>query len=130
MLKTELKAVLEKHRLWRLGNKEGERANLPDANLTNASLARANLAGANLAWANLAWATREPFTLPSSIRVLQVTGGQFSVLIFSGSHVEIGCQAWSIAAFKVLKEFPDMDAKRFKRGKALVMALIAEAEES
>ena len=50
--KTELKIILDQHKLW-LDGKGGNRANLTDANLSGASLKGANLRYANLRYANL-----------------------------------------------------------------------------
>ena len=53
MNKEDLKAVLDKHLKWVVGEDGGERANLYDANLRGADLYDANLRGANLYGANL-----------------------------------------------------------------------------
>ena len=54
MEQTELKDILEQHRLWIESNGvQGKRANLKDADLTGAYLHRANLTGANLGGADL-----------------------------------------------------------------------------
>ena len=67
MTKDELKVILEKHKLWLQGNKEGVRASLrgadlsgadlKDADLEDAQLRNANLTDADLRYANLrgAW---------------------------------------------------------------------------
>lgn len=49
----ELKKVLENHRLWIIGKKNGQRANLQDADLSGADLSGAKLFGAYLYGANL-----------------------------------------------------------------------------
>jgi hypothetical protein len=52
--KTELKSILDQHRLWvETNRKQGTRANLACANLIGAYLWDANLTGANLTNANL-----------------------------------------------------------------------------
>ena len=54
MTKDELKVILEKHKLWLKGNKEGGvRADLRYADLKNADLRYADLEGANLEGAHL-----------------------------------------------------------------------------
>jgi uncharacterized protein YjbI with pentapeptide repeats len=51
---SELKTILDQHRLWVESNqKQGTRANLKDANLQYADLLDANLRGANLQYADL-----------------------------------------------------------------------------
>ena len=52
MEQSELKDILEQHKLW-LDGKEGKRANLIGADLTGANLKNADLQGANLTGANL-----------------------------------------------------------------------------
>ncbi len=52
MEQSELKEILEQHKLW-IDGKGGQRANLEDANLSDANLHGANLSGANLSGANL-----------------------------------------------------------------------------
>ena len=49
----ELDEVLRKHKLWLIGDPEGERANLYGADLCEANLREANLREANLSGANL-----------------------------------------------------------------------------
>ena len=49
----ELEQFLRKHKLWLLGDKDGDRADLSDANLSGADLSDANLSGANLSGADL-----------------------------------------------------------------------------
>jgi uncharacterized protein YjbI with pentapeptide repeats len=49
-----LKEILEKHKLWRIGDPAGARANLAGADLVGADLVGANLVGANFADAYLA----------------------------------------------------------------------------
>ena len=49
----ELKKVLENHRLWIIGKKNGQRADLQDADLSGADLSGAKLFGAYLYGANL-----------------------------------------------------------------------------
>ena len=49
----ELKKVLENHRLWIIGKKNGQRADLQDADLSGADLSGAKLFGANLFGAKL-----------------------------------------------------------------------------
>jgi hypothetical protein len=49
----ELEVFLRKHKLWMIGDQEGERADLTDANLYGADLTDANLYGADLTDANL-----------------------------------------------------------------------------
>ena len=51
--KEELEVFLRKHKLWLVGELEGERADLSRANLYGADLSRANLYGADLSGANL-----------------------------------------------------------------------------
>ena len=54
MKPSELKAILDQHRLWvESGYKQGKRANLRSANLRGAYLQGANLRGANLRSADL-----------------------------------------------------------------------------
>ena len=53
MDQSELKQILEKHRLWLNGEDGGERADLSGADLSRANLSRANLSRANLSGANL-----------------------------------------------------------------------------
>jgi hypothetical protein len=53
MTKDELQVILEKHKLWLQGNKEGVRADLSYANLRYADLEGANLSVADLSFANL-----------------------------------------------------------------------------
>ena len=58
--KDELKVILEKHKLWLNGNKEGGvRANLSGADLRFAYLKNANWSGANLKNANWSGANLE-----------------------------------------------------------------------
>jgi hypothetical protein len=52
----ELKQILANHKLWRVGDALGKRANLSGADLSYVDLSGANLRGANLAWANLSGA--------------------------------------------------------------------------
>ena len=52
MNKTELKTILEQHKLW-LDSNSGKRANLQDADLQHADLRYANLQGADLKYADL-----------------------------------------------------------------------------
>ena len=57
----DIEKILEKHRMWLMNLKGGERANLSEsdlsgANLSGANLSRANLSGADLRWANLSGA--------------------------------------------------------------------------
>ena len=49
----KLKEILEKHRLWVIGDSKGSKANLSKANLSGANLSGANLSGADLRWADL-----------------------------------------------------------------------------
>ncbi len=49
----KLKAIIEKHRLYKIGNPDGERADLSGADLSGADLRGADLSGANLGGANL-----------------------------------------------------------------------------
>lgn len=57
--KEELKAVLEKHKLWvETNGKEGERANIQATLLMWANLEQSNLAEINLIYANLEDANR------------------------------------------------------------------------
>ena len=49
----ELKQFLRKHKLWLVGDKDGERADLRNADLSGADLRGANLRGADLRGANL-----------------------------------------------------------------------------
>ena len=53
MNQTELKAIIEKHKLWLYDQPVGKRADLTWANLTGADFTGANLTGANLTRANL-----------------------------------------------------------------------------
>jgi hypothetical protein len=55
MEQSELKEILEQHKLW-LDGRGGERADLGYANLQNANLLGANLKDANLTGANLSYA--------------------------------------------------------------------------
>ena len=53
MNKQKLQTILDSHKLWLGGKKEGVRANLSGANLSGANLSGANLSDANLSDANL-----------------------------------------------------------------------------
>ena len=53
MKNEELRKILEKHKLWLKGSKEGKKANLQWADLREADLQKANLRGAELLWADL-----------------------------------------------------------------------------
>jgi hypothetical protein len=54
MKQSELKTILEDHKLWlESGGEQGKQANLRRANLRGANLQYANLRGANLQYANL-----------------------------------------------------------------------------
>ena len=57
MKQTELKEILEQHKLWVFSKgKEGKRANLSEANLSEANLSWADLTGADLSCVNLIYA--------------------------------------------------------------------------
>ena len=56
MTKEELAVVLEKHKLWLDGIKDGVCADLRRANLTDADLSGADLRRADLRWADLSGA--------------------------------------------------------------------------
>ena len=60
MTATELKVILDQHKLWiESGRKKGKRADLQGANLQGANLLGANLQGADLLGANLQGADLE-----------------------------------------------------------------------
>jgi hypothetical protein len=54
-------------------------------------------------------------------------GGEHFALVFP-THVEVGCRAWSLEAFKALEG--DAEARHFAAGKALILAAIAYLEGS
>jgi hypothetical protein len=59
--KTELKSILDQHRLWvETKGKQGVCANLEGANLVDANLKDANLIGANLRGADLTGTILDP----------------------------------------------------------------------
>ena len=53
MYREELRAILEKHKKWTLGESDGERANLRYADLSGIDLSCTDLRGADLSGANL-----------------------------------------------------------------------------
>jgi uncharacterized protein YjbI with pentapeptide repeats len=67
MTKDELKVILEKHKLWLEGNKEGVRADLSGVNLIGANLEDANLEGAYLGGADLTGAKLDGAIMQDSV---------------------------------------------------------------
>ena len=80
MKQSELKDILDQHRLWlESGQKQGKRANLRGANLRDANLRDANLDGANLVGANLLDANlRDANLRDANLRDAYLQGAKFT----------------------------------------------------
>ena len=98
--KTELKSILDQHRLWvETNRKQGTRANLNDADLRSANLACANLIGANLRGANLIGANLRDANLTcadlsrtdlkgANLYYADLTGANLSCANLEGAHLK------------------------------------------
>jgi hypothetical protein len=101
MTEQEIKAILDKHKLWLDCKDGGERANLDGANLVGANLAYVDLAGANLVGANLDGANLAGakihinYTIKGELHQLANVGSESGTLIIAdceeGWYFNRGC---------------------------------------
>jgi len=93
MITEELRIILDKHKAWFDGNKDGERANLRWADLRGANLRVANLSEANLRLADLRGANLHEADLRGarSGSVCRIDFGGWSICIRE-DKTSIGCK--------------------------------------
>ena len=83
MNQTELDAIIEKHKLWLDGKKDGKRANF-----TGKSLNGLNIAGANLEWANFKSADLTGANLSgANLALANFKGSNLSGANFTGANI-------------------------------------------
>lgn len=92
-----LKEILEKHRLWLLGDINGVRADLSRADLSRADLSGAILRGANLSGANLSGANlrradlRRANLSEANLREANLRRANLSEADLSGADLDYSC---------------------------------------
>ena len=74
-----LEEILEKHELWLLGDKAGERANLSGADLSGVNLSDADLSGADLSGVNLS---------DADLSVADLSDANMEGVNLSGANIE------------------------------------------
>ena len=87
----ELKRILELHKIWLNGDKEGVRANLRGADLRGADLRGADLRGANLRGANLRGADLRGATTDDKFVQASCIGSSKRMTTYNATKDEIFC---------------------------------------
>lgn len=120
----ELKAVLEKHKLWLEGHADGERADLIGANLWNADLSGADLSGANLIDTKL-WDCTGNRTEIKSVSIFE----QYTV-VYTSDRLQIGCENhpiedwWTFSDEQIIEMGGKTALKFWRENKDLIRTII------
>ncbi|HHK5645552.1 TPA: pentapeptide repeat-containing protein, partial [Serratia marcescens] len=115
---TELRKILDEHKLWVTSLREnGSRADLRGADLRDADLCGANLRGANLYGANLRGADLRGANLYGANlpgHTFVIMGELYYLQISNGEYVRAGCQNHTVEQWRKFtkREIAEMDGKK------------------
>lgn len=123
MNSTELRKILDEHRIWVTSlHESGSRASLRDADLYGADLCGADLRGADLYGANLRGADlRGAYLYGADLcgaslpdHTFVIMGGPYYLQISNGEYVRAGCQNHTVEQWRKFtkREIAEMDGKK------------------